>query len=155
MSDPLALAAARYACEILMMPKRCGYVIAKRMPQPRLLGTVSSMEFAADCRRVTAHSEVILLVGCSSSVGLRRCPEVPMWEVTSSVGCMPIAGGVLGSNPLALARVTRRSAFLSYEIAVVDIFSGDCSQSTSSRIADRTQHLNRFWFFSPKDRSCT
>jgi hypothetical protein len=33
MSDPLALAAARYASEILMMPKRCGYVNAKRMPQ--------------------------------------------------------------------------------------------------------------------------
>jgi len=41
MSDPLALATARYASEILMMPKRCGHVNAKRMPQPRLLGTVT------------------------------------------------------------------------------------------------------------------
>jgi hypothetical protein len=60
MSDPLALAATRFASEILMMLKRCGYVNAKRMPQPRFLGTVISMEFAGDFGWMPGKPEVIL-----------------------------------------------------------------------------------------------
>jgi hypothetical protein len=88
--DPPALAAARYASEILLMQLR-----ERQNATTSVAGTVSAMDFAVDCGRITGKPEVTPADPIRATAsGLPTIRELVGWVRTTAF----MTGNHLGQN---------------------------------------------------------